>query len=369
MAARRRPAEPRIRPARRITAWLARRLRQLAGAAQQAAEALAAEPPPDRPAGPPEHWLEVVRRRAPQLLQGRGLGHAPTDPGDPSVFHVNVKSRRDTRVATQAERTEAGASPAGDAAEAGRRVGASEAGSQDRSRNESESGAAPSRPPGRRWSRPPLQPSAPPTTGGPRRRGAPIALVAKEELRELVGRIGPPRRADEPIRSGRPMRAERPAVITPTRPGPARPEASSSRSRSAGPWVAPAPPAPGPDHGRPTVLGDPSPDRAHSPTVDLPPVPATDPWPPLPAPAADSMIISRTPRPAGSSDPWPSRPPHPTDPSPAPADTGPVAAPAGRSVAVGPWPELPDDEVLWQAPRPERSADRLRRLDAEQRGA
>lgn len=366
MAARRRPADPRIRPVRRITAWLARRLRQLAGAAQHAAEALAAEPPPDRPAGPPEHWLEVVRRRAPQLLQGR----VPTDPADPSVFHANVKNRRFTRVATHVERTKAGWSPAGDTREAGRPVGTSEGESRVRSQNESESGAAPSRPPGRRWSRPPLQPSAPPTTGGPRRRGAPIVHVAREELRELVGRIGHPFRADGPHRSGRPMRAEPPAVITPTRPEPARPEASFSRSRSAGRWSAPIPPAPVPDHGRPTVPDAARPDRAHSPTVDQPPVPVADPWPPLPAPAADSMIIRRTPRPVGSPDPWPRRLTDPADPSPAAADTGPtVAAPAGRSVAVGPWPELPDDDVLWQAPRPERSADRLRRLDAEQRGA
>jgi len=102
--------------------------------------------------------------------------------------------------------------------------------------------------------------------------------------------------------------------------------------------------------------------------------PAPDRWPSLPAPAADPVIIadrrpaSPTPR---SPEPWPARLSRPAGEPAWPADHQPtVPRLGGRSpVPTSPWPELPDDELLWQAPEPERSTDRIRRLDAEQRGA
>jgi hypothetical protein len=82
------------------------------------------------------------------------------------------------------------------------------------------------------------------------------------------------------------------------------------------------------------------------------------------------MIIRRPSPPPPSPETWPYRRPDPADAAAWPANDQPTAAPpAGPSSAASPWPELPDDDVLWQAPRPERSAERIRRLDAEQRGA
>jgi hypothetical protein len=97
---------------------------------------------------------------------------------------------------------------------------------------------------------------------------------------------------------------------------------------------------------------------------------APDRWPSLPA--GDPMIISRpASAEAWSPEPRPYRMFRPTGGPAWPADPQPTVATVElrSSESAGPWPDLPDDEALWQAPEPERSAERIRRLDAEQRGA
>ncbi len=84
------------------------------------------------------------------------------------------------------------------------------------------------------------------------------------------------------------------------------------------------------------------------------------------------MIISRPAPPStGAPEPWPGRLSRPAGEPSWPADPRPIVTAPGLGSAepAGPWPDLPDDAALWEAPGPERTADRIGRLDAEQRGA
>ncbi len=64
-----------------LRARLLHRLRAEAGRVSRAlarwaaaADTMPPDPGPLEAGGPPEHWLAIVRARAPQLLQGRSIG-------------------------------------------------------------------------------------------------------------------------------------------------------------------------------------------------------------------------------------------------------------------------------------------------------
>ncbi|WP_152363094.1 hypothetical protein [Microlunatus speluncae] len=193
----------------------------------------------------------------------------------------------------------------------------------------------------------------------------------REVLGSVVRRVGPP------------LSAVRPATALPR---PARPVGDPVRRTSSvldpGPRLHPGPfesPSRPDDHDRPRSADhDRSDDHgrrserasASRRWGSAPPQqtrPDDDRWPPLPA---DRPVII-TGRPVASTE-SPARPA---------AEFGPAgharsavrqptdASAADLGAATAPWPELPDDAVLWQAPRPQHSAERIRRLDAEQRGA
>lgn len=359
MAARPRPAEPGDPAARRwrrrVSDWLARWLQRLAGAAGRASVRLSAGSapvtPPDRPDGPPEHWLAVVRERAPQLLEGLGA---------PGRTHA-------------AGRHGPGPAPAAPLAPVADQPSTTPAGLPDPAVDDS----APA-------------PSPAPAAGVPRRLVTSISLAAKETLRHLARRIDP-----EP--SGGPDRiVGRPAVPT-GRWGRGRP-VTPSRSRAV------------PDRRRPDPRADPAPEPARPfPEPALP-----SPGPALPSPEPVEGQPTGTPAsrgwvpPVSAREEGSARQAQGTEREvPRATTAGPVVRPAqrteragvdlgrglewaavrhahetvwGRSADLpervpvqGRWPELPDPERLlgadlWQPARPEFTAARIARLDDEQRG-
>jgi len=80
------------RAKRRLAAGLRRLARRLSRWAD--ATDRSAAPPPTPAGGPPEHWLAVVREKAPHLLEGRGLGYK-LDPG-PRAWRAAPRPPDDT---------------------------------------------------------------------------------------------------------------------------------------------------------------------------------------------------------------------------------------------------------------------------------
>lgn len=344
------------------------------------------------PGGPPEHWLALVRARAPQLLEGRGIGTAsaprpperadrvpsvpplpaPDPAGDDTAAGRGRPAQRGRALVRRppwprrrapAARGGQTAGPTGQAAArqsvpqavpgrpaAFRRRpvrrrpggGAARFGEvpppEGRRRNELRARA-------RSWFvprlPPPESPALPPTDAEPRGGGG-----RRTEAGAWWPRPAEPRRPPPPARrpeaaghrGGRDARrlpaGEEPAVGDPAASDPAlEPEPARPRPPGRRPW-------PEPTRSRPAG-------RARWPE-----------WPPGTIPRA-SGTPRRPSRPAPAPPPWPATPP-PAAPLPGwPPDAG-----------ADPWPTLPDDaDQRDLAPGLDRlDRERLRRLDLEQRG-
>jgi hypothetical protein len=301
-------------PARRLPSLFARLLRYLADAIQPPASVAAAEPLPAAAAGN-EHWLTLVQEHAPELLTGGGI-------------HAGVQS-------------------------------------PDRP-------AAP---------RPQWQP---PALMEPHRSTAPTDLYAKHRdgrprrlrvprfatVRALRRRIRPARRhAPQAAMHDRPQSAGTETASTGRRPtsspGISRPTASSTPSSPTG-FEAPRPKVAGEGHLAPRVRRSPR----REPVTPLATI-----WPSAPTPSGtDPEFDHDEPRERAALDQWPTLGSTTKTPD-APPDFALPAAPSpelpawpdGRNEA-GRWPELPDDEFLWRPPASVFDADKLKRLDDEQRG-
>jgi len=303
-------------PARRLRSLFARFLRYVADAVQPPAGVPAAEPLPTAAAGN-EHWLAVVRERAPELLTGGGIHAGVSSPDHP-----------------------AGPSP--------------------------------------HW----LPPASP--TDTPRSR--PRAYIAKHQdgsrrplraptfatLRALRRKFRPARR-----------RTPKPAVHEPQQFAVSETVSTGSAPAShpeiSGPTTSRRPPAAaGFDAPRPRAAmadaGDGYPanggrGRTREPVRRFAVWPAT-PVPSATAPEFDNNDL----RPYAALDEWP--------PLRAANKTLPVQPDFTPPVAQVPespawpeerrdderWPELPDDEILWQPPASVFDSDNVKRLDDEQRG-
>lgn len=338
MAARRRRAEdggPSLR--RRVSDWLARGLRRLAEAAGRASARLAAPPPETRPDGPPEHWLAVVRERAPQLLDRL----APPVRGQRAPEPADLESGPEPRdLESGPEPPDLESEPWRPRAVPGRP-------------------ATPRREPiGRRRSTPTApgtttaaaaSTSAPPEPGAgvPRRLVTSLSQAAQELLELLVRQFGA-----RPV-GGRARAELRPAGST-DRGGRGR-SAQPTRSRAVPDRRRQAPPAQAPE-AVPPRRSAPRPTQGAS----------------GPETGGTWSALRQAQGTLGPEQADPRSAPRQAQESPRAehADRGPEAAPPSR----GRWPELPEtdrllgDDLVWQPARPEFSAARIARLDDEQRG-
>jgi hypothetical protein len=320
----------------RLRRRLGREARRAAAVLGRVAQQIDPPPDPVEPGvredggGPPEHWLAVVRARAPQLLEGRGIGARVAD-----------------RAVSRAAMAEEGDfTPLG--APADRRAAF-------------DGGAHPPGPPADQAGRWPASPA-----------GRPAA----------AGRWDEPGPSHHPV-DGPPALAARADAVSPTwEPAPA----NGPLAAPDWPALAPAPPAAAPA-GWPVPPGrPPAPDPWADPAVRG--APAT----PAPAARGPEPVAARVPAAVGWPDPWPAvaRPgaePAPAAPTPwaplGPVATHPTPVAGAATVPVafadegGWWPDLPalDDSLVGSGPAaPAGPAHgpfdraRIARLDAEQSG-
>lgn len=322
---------------RRLRRRLARWLRVTSDWMVRASEAVADDHPyPDAPG----HWLRMVRRRAPQLLAGRGVGGRVTAPSGPPWADPPAPQ------------------PAPRPSLSGRWVGAPPPTAEVAAPAAGHGGWRPAPSPAR------------PDRG--HRDGAP--LVASREVAPIVpGRAVGTADRDGGARSARPADAPR-AGSHPAggaRPGPPawRERVRQGLRRSPRPAGSATPGMPGRWMATASTTGPP-------PLAPLPPIGSQ--WSPLPSqprtvPATGGAAVRRLPNPvpvAGQ--------PSGSDgdgigvdgsPSPPWVVSGAIVTAGGDWRAHrGPWPDLPDDETLWTSSVPAFPPDQIRRLDDEQRG-
>ncbi len=357
---------PRLQPRRRLAA----ELRRLAGALTRWADGADPAPPPApaerRPGEPPEHWLALVRERAPELLEGGGLGYS-LDPGPsgwrPAPAGATAAHRPGPRRVAPARRearpvaaavTSAGAPPGG--TESG---GSSDGDVEPpavptsllsrvvaRLRRHS-TAAAPARPTGQGW-------------------GGPVGLAG-----DVPGSQGAPAPAFPAAPPPHPAPAgAAPAVGSRGAPPPAFVRGTAGPGGAVAAPAAPVVSQGAPEAGaRLPLVGRPAwqwpagePVESHGAAV------AFDVLPPAPAPAArfSAPAVERPPASGPvaapvSAAPWPTLPPAPG---------GARLRSAELTAADGRWPDLPDDRELraFDAAAAAPDRDRLDRLAQEQRG-
>jgi hypothetical protein len=387
------------RPARdRLAGWL-RRL-----SARVAHVAARLEPPAPNPevpdgsssaGGPPEHWLRMVRERAPELLDGGGIRADTTvsRPGDPLLPPPPVIPAQESPRRTTAGLPVFPSEGRGDARPAGRpaRLGPGGHDGLRRSAPRPEPFQGPSpedsapvhgapersrvepTPDERSTSEPPSAVSSNvdgPEPHTPEREGPPRQSPPRVPARFAQGWLKRPRRTaetvpvrepEEPIETG--AARQPPATVTAGFPsagtGPADDPSIAGTAAGSPPRWPPHPPmdavhrpttavTPGPSGpSGPGIAGDPRPWV----TFDAAPVPRAGDRPragPLVVvgPRATDGADSRwPPPPVGGPWPWATR------------------RPGDR------WPALPDDRTLWTPPQSAFTTAHVRRLDDEQGGA
>lgn len=344
------------RAKRRLAAELRRLARGLSRWADATDRPAApAPPPPAAGGGPPEHWLAMVREKAPQLLEGRGLGFR-LDPG-PRAWRAAPRPPDEAPAAPPIR-------PAAGAAEAARTAEAAAA--------ELSAGAA---------ARPPAAPGeATGSDAAAARAGEPAPAPPGRARPETEGRgrgvDGP--EGPGPDRPGPPPTAERAVPAPPlsapdpqVRRLPVRPREildageATRASRPSFEWPSP----PRAAHHRPAWP------RLHErpPVRPLPEGPSED-EPALAPPAPDwpdTVPVAARPQPRYDDGAAPVR----TGEAPWPALAAGAGAlrPDDTSAAPdegGRWPELPDDreQRAWSPGLARLDPERARRLDREHRG-
>lgn len=307
---------------KRLAGWL----RRWSERAARAASAL------DRPGpvsvsevqdGPPEHWLRLVAERAPELLEGRGIRVGMPSPRAAGKMPPMPDVSRPSPEPPARPVLRRAEGPAGHRSRQGGQDsdGVVDSWPQDRhrapaeDRSHSTAGSIPART---------AVPSASP---GADLRRAGWGTPQKWLTRLMPWRIVRARPRDEP----------RPPVPSSSAAPPRGQRAVEARSVGtpmvdAAVWTAPAPVPAGRDEPPPRHWDDP--------------------------PAPDH----------GTADAWWPRPPS-GGPWPWATGTAGTAGTAGIAGSAGDrWPALPDDGLLWTLPATAFTDDRVRRLDAEQRG-
>jgi hypothetical protein len=372
-----------VAPQRPVRSKLADWLRRLSARAVRVAATLDRSVPdavpPDAtvaPDGPPEHWLRMVAERAPELLDGRGIGSAAAVPRLPGP----LRSMHDAEAS--ADRLPSGGLTPGPDNRSVATDGSSPGSVPDRSVPGGLAASAHDAAPVDRTARvargavastlaaPPTADQRSSEAGARRvstvdptasqRRASPDSAVSLPLLRRMVTRLVPsrsrrPRRPVASIPSGPPRVTGTEAVIgEATHP---RVTVARVANRSA-----PVVPSPGRTLRWPVNDVDQS---GNFPTPD--PAGAADPGPP----GRSEPVLARR-----GEDRRPSGPPtrYVRQPEPRGADTRWPVPPSGgpwQSTAGPPanrWPALPDDSSLWILPVGAFPDARVRRLDDEQRG-